>query len=107
MITEEIKKFIEGCIDSNNKMENARDINLDLFLSVGLEALKGSKMAFFEIETGYPKNLYGDKKANIDRPNPVLPNWEGRYPVNVWIKKPFVVIVQNKNGQDIFQQDYE
>lgn len=82
------------------------DIYLYTYCEINKGELIGARMSLFEIETTILKNSYTDPNKHIAQMNPVIADSNGRFP-KIFIEKPYKVVIQDKNGEHIFEDSYE
>lgn len=82
------------------------DMYLFTYCEINKDKFIGAGMYIFEIETTNPKDSYIDGDNNIPHPNPVIADCEGRFP-NIYIEKPYKVVIHNRHGVQIFEDFYK
>lgn len=82
------------------------DIYLYTYCEINKDELIAACMSFFEIETTHPKNSYADNGKNIVNPNPAIADVNGRFP-KIFIEKPYKVVIHDRHGLHVFEDDYE
>lgn len=82
------------------------DIYLYTYLEANKDGLIGAVMHIYEPDTTNPKNIYSDSSRDNAIANPLVADEIGEFPKS-FIDKPYKVVICNRFGSRIFEDDYE
>ena len=93
------------------KMDNQKpceriDIYLYTHCEINKKDLVNASMCFFLVETTTPVNVYASSNREQVIANPVVADHYGEFP-KLFIDKPYRVVIENRYGARIFQDEYE
>jgi hypothetical protein len=86
------------------KMERL-DIYLYTYLEINKADFVQGTMYFYEIDGSNLLSPLSDSEGEICLPSPILADANGRFP-DIYIKKPYRVIVYDRTGVNMFEGSY-
>lgn len=83
-----------------NAIESLRHV-----IELNEHRMNNARLCFYSFKTYQPKDSYLDENESIPHAQPIVASCKGKFP-DVWLKKPYKVVLSDMQGKDIFEKDY-
>ena len=91
--------------DDCNKLDRI-DIYLYMYLEINKKEFPSAEMSIFELDSTVQKNTYPTSEERFPNTNPLIANYEGRFP-KIFVDSPYRVVIRDKYGTQVFCDSYE
>lgn len=83
-----------------NAIESLRHV-----IELNEHRMNNARLCFYSFETYQPKDSFLDKRERMLHAQPIIADCKGKFS-DIWLKKPYKVVLSDSRGEDIFEKNY-